>query len=362
MPDIFGYNPLDYQHHQVLQRADMLDSHLRGLEAEYGQPHDFDVLTPRGIARAELNTQASGFMTANSTAIMSKIHEILYVVDRLEEFIPIERNIPEGAESYQYRVVDKTGKGQFITSVGSDVPPATVSQRPITIPLYYAGISAEWTLREVRAAMMQGFALRDQSLDAAVRGGYNQIEEVAFIGSDIIDAKGLTNLATGTGEVNRTAATATFDVATAEAIRTVINNAISRIIQNSKEIFGRNVQGTLNVALPVAQYDIVTTEPFGDNSDRSLWEYISMNNPWTFRTGDQVMLRSLQELEGAGNGNTDRMVVYPASNLVMEMGMNISPRLIRIEERGYKFFAPIEYMFSGLHVFRPTVIEYVDGI
>ena len=367
--DIFGRNPEDYQHIRALQKAKVWDRHQEALSARRGgvPPHSFKALgggPPAALKRAEPNAQAFGFLTDNLLAIQSMTDEILYTQHRLPNFIYLNMNIEEGAATYAVRVTDYTGEGAFITNDGSDAPNATASQRLVPQALYYAGIDANWTVEDLRKAMTGGFPLDTESIEAAVRGAMNHMERVGLSGDSDIGATGLVNLSTGTGEVNlqTQGANEDFDNRSGAQIRNIINDDISWVIETSDETFSSLVMDGMCVYLPVQQYNRLTSRFVGDDEERSVMRAIQEDNPWTHRTGNPVMFKSVQELAGAGASSTDRMITCSMDSRVFEMGVPIAPRVLRILDLGRAVSAQVEYKFSPLFVKRPTVIRYRDNV
>ena len=369
MPDIFGREAHDYAHIQALQEADLWEDQQRALTADSGfPPHDFDALSARGagtLNRAEVNAQAVGYVTNNLQAIMSMLEEILYTEFRLPEYIPLVMDVPEGAVTYAFRVVDRAGLGAFIDNDGTNAPGANVGVRLVPYPLHYAGIIPEWTMEDLRRAMLGGVALDTETVTAGTRGAMDHIEQVGFQGDASRGLVGLTNLPTaGANAVTQVNAAGTFSARTAEQIRDEITTQIGLVISSTGEIFGRQIRSGMTIYLPVDQFNRVTSEPIGDNADRSIWQYIAMHNPWTVYTGEQPMLKALIELDSSFDANraTDRMIVAVNDRRVMELAIPIYPRILTTINKGYTICAPMEYKISGLNVKRPTTIRYIDGV
>ena len=118
----------------------------------------------------------------------------------------------------------------------------------------------------------------------------------------------------------------------------------------------------MTVYLPVEQFNLITSEPIGDNVDRSIWQYIALHNPWSEYTGQAPMLKAVQELKGAGAAGVDRMIVAVNDRRVMEMAVPIMPRVLTTINKGFSICTPIEYKLSGLNVKRPGTIRFYDGI
>ena len=369
MPDIFGREAHDYKHIRAMQDEGLWEGHQRAQCAATGmQPHNFNALQSRGdISRAEENAQAVGYVTNNLQAIHSMMEEILYTEFRLDEFIPIVTDVPEGAVTYAYRVTDRAGLGQFIDNDGSSAPSANIGTRLVPYPLHYAGIIPEWNMEDLRRAMVGGVSLDTETLMAGMMGAMDHIEEVGLEGDSARSLLGLINLpVTGRNKVTRANASNTFTQLTSEQIRDLITTAIGEVISDTSEVFGRQIRSGMTVYLPVTEFNRITSEPIGDNSDKSIWQYIAMHNPWSEYTGQTPMLKAVVELgtalSTAVNSSTKRMIVAVNDRRVMEMAIPIMPRILTTINKGFSICAPMEYKISGLNVKRPTTIRYYDGV
>ena len=371
MPDIFGNEAEDYTLVRDLQSMNVWDRHQQGQadRRPMSNPvHDFNALgagVPVQYQRASEDAQAFGFLTNNMLAIQTQIEEVMYTAYRLPNFIHIKTNVAEGATAYGIRVMDRVGKASRISAPGFEAPSATVSETIVTQNIHWYGLDAEWSIDELRGAMMAGVPLDTESINAAVTGTMETMEAVGLSGGDYAE-KGLLNLPTsGDDSVNLTtqANSMTFSDLTAEQVRTLIVTEISKLIENSKETLGRNIATGCTVYLPGTQYDLLTSRYVGDNAERTIMRTLMEDNPWTHTTKSPLMIERVLELNNAGVGaTTDRMVVALKHERVAEMAVSIMPRVLRILDKGRVVTAQVEAKFSPLFVKRPKTIYYLDAI
>ena len=211
--DIFGREIEDYETLTLLREArgdEFLQAHMAQRALQLNRPqHDFDAFgafAGQLIEADEPNAQAVAFVYNNLTAIQQMADEILYQENRFQEMLHINETIPAGADTYAVRITDRVGKGRFIEARGSNAPSAGAVQRLQPYPLRYGGIVAEWNFKDIRSAMLGGFPLATETVQAAVDGAVNHIEEIAFVGDEETGYKGLLNH----GDVPVSAATASF--------------------------------------------------------------------------------------------------------------------------------------------------------
>ena len=386
MADIWGLNPTDFAHIRAMMQLGKYEEHCRA-QQEQGRVHRFDALgqgqafgyNPVAVGRpyesldaqerAEVNAQATGYLTNNFEAISAMSQETLYLGGRrVTDHVPIKTDVAAGAQSYMHRVIDRVGTGAFITTEGTDAPAAQASIRRVPVPLGYGGIDAIWTVEDVRAAMFGGFPLDAQTLNAAMEGAMKHISIVALEGDPEFTNSGYTTglVNQPTTGVNRigltTLSSETWATRTAEQIIAHIRSAISAIIVRTKETMPRILSAPLHIALPTVQFDIVTTTRYGEGSDMTVDRWVSRNNPWTRRSGQPVTWSSLPELDEAGGSSADRMLVYPKGMGVLEMCHAITPQVLRIDDQGRVIVGQVEYKVGPLFVGRPGAIQAVDGI
>jgi hypothetical protein len=357
--DIFGKNPEDYQVVEAMKEAKTWDRYQHGnaqLRPGASPKHDFNALQQSD--RAVDDASAVGYLTNNLLAIQTMADEIMYTAYRLPDFIYLNTSIPEGAQSYGIRVRDRVGRAARVSGPGWDAPSATASETIVTQPMHLYGLDAEWSIDELRGAMMAGVPLDTESVSAAVEGTMETMEAVGLTGGGYAE-NGLVNQPiTGTDAVTQSTSPALFSASTAQAIRTIINGELSAVIEDSRETIGRNVNTGMTVYLPGTQYDLLSDFYIGDNAERTLLKSIMEDNPWNNFTGQQLTIARVLELDSALNpGSTvDRMVVALKHPRVAEMGVSISPRVLRIMDKGRVVVAQVEAKFSPLFVKRPTTV------
>ena len=375
MPDIFGKEPRDYEWVRYLQAENLWEEHQRALidlvRFEVNKmvaPHDFNAIGTRAQIqqRAIEDQSAIGFLTNNLLSIQTEIDEILYTAYRLPEFLSLNTTIPVGSSEYGVIVRDRVGRARRVSSPGYDAPSATISQGLVSRPLHYYGLDAEWSVQELRGAQMAGRALDTDSIEAAVMGSLESMEAVAFTGDGYDGATGLVNQPTsGTSMVRTSTAAQTFAAGTAEQIRTLVTDELSKVIENSAETLGRNISTGMTVYLPGEQYDVLTSKYLGDNAERTVMRGLMEDNPWThFTKGSPLMIMRLLELDAARNpgATNDRMITTLKHPRICEMGISIMPRVLRIMDEGRVIKAQVESEYSELWVKRPQDIYYLNNV
>ena len=383
--DIFGRNQSDYTYLQAVKDSgvdpkEYLRSSASSKWGTNSKTHNFAALNEGSLYTAfEGSAQVVGFVTNNLQAIQSMIDEILYTEYRLPEFIPVITDVPEGATTYAYKVVDRVGLGRFIDNSGDEAPSANVGVRLVPYVLQYAGIVAEWTVEDLRRAMFSGIPLDSETIEAATTGAMDHIETVGLSGDTTRGFQGLINQnAARAPNANQVPlineSVPDFDTAGSDALLTFLQAQTADFIDDSKEVFGRTLKSGFTLYMPIAQAAVIRHKRIPD-LNMNVWDYYRANNAWTHYTGEEPTLKWLAELDGAGSvvsststgvspsgTATDRMILGVNNTRVMEMAMPITPRVLTVQDKGYTVCAPLEYKVSGLNVKRTQGLRYIDGI
>ena len=362
MPDIFGREPRDYEHLAMLDDAGVLDSYLDDQATVWSQPrHNFDALGARGsiesLQDVEPHAQALGYLSNNLQAMQAMVQEVLYTEFRLDDFLPIKMDVPEGAASYSYKVLDRVGQGRFIDREGTSAPSAGVALRNVPYPLAYGGIKPTWTREDLRQAMFGGVALDTEIIRAGTIGAMDHIEQVGLLGDGIRDFEGLVDHS-GITDTDESAKWATL---TPDNLVKRLQAITLAAITRTEEVFGRTMRSGFCLYLPLVQAALVSETRLTD-INMSVWNYYKANNSWTTYTGETPMLKWVTELAGAAGSSNDRAIVGFKNDAVMEMAIPFMPRVLSIMDEGFRLTAPIEYKVSGLNVKHPKAMHYHDII
>ena len=191
MSDVLGKELSDYTHLTDIREAEGEEGVKKHLtlraQSEYldvsCHPHDFNF---RGAG-----SRGFGFTTTNLEALRSYAEEILYTQFRADMYVPMETDIPEGAETYAYEVTDETGIARFIEYGGRDAQASRIDVSKVPYNLYLGGQDAAWTRQDMRGAMMAGIPLSTKTIDSAMRACMRHIEIVALQGDPVSGGRGI---------------------------------------------------------------------------------------------------------------------------------------------------------------------------
>lgn len=368
MANIFGREVEQYQIFRDAfpagtPRATMQDALSRG-----GRQIDWAFKPQRRDFRdnAEAVTAAIGLISNNLMAVQAESDEILRRIFQLNEFVPISTNVPEGATSKAINVINRYGKGKFINKDGSNVENAQASVNRVAYGIAYGGVVGSWSLQELRESLFAGIPLNAETITAAIEACNYHIQTVGFVGDSQEGFEGLltsSKIPSFTGSIPDFSSLNAQGGATADDLVKFVNALITTIGSASNEVLYQHFRTSdLVLAVPTDVFDILTTNRYGDNADKSIWDFLKVRNAWTTRTARELMLKSLPEAGTASAGGGTRIALYPKDKRVLEMDMPIAPRVTTVINKAYSVETPYEYSVSGVNVKRGGLCLYADDV
>lgn len=309
-----------------------------------------------------LNDAESGiaFMISQLAYLEEQMYAVPYANIVFETLVPIVTNIPEGAQSVNYRSYDGATVGKFLGAKATDLPLVAAEYQLHNVPLGYGGLAMTYSLDELRAAAMANINLDSDQAVLAYRGAREHQQQVVLFGDASRDMNGLLN------HKNVTVANGTVDWdaedTTPEQIVDEVNKFIGKVWTDSKQYFLPNT-----LLIPGERYNMLVTKKMNAASDMSILTYLQNNNLYTNRTNQKLDIHPLPHLtaaelaaNGVSNSNKDRMVIYERSLLNLKAYMPIAPRFIAPQFRGLNVETNMEYKISGTEFIYPTCAVYVD--
>lgn len=301
-----------------------------------------------------LDADESIFFQRELMAKKAKTYDILYPELRARSLFPISKEAGPGATSIQYEQHDMVGMAKIISSYADDLPRADIKGKEFISPVKSLGDSYGYNIQEIRSAKMAGKPLEQKRANSAKRAMLYQENQIALLGDTNTGLPGFlsnANVPLVVLAADGTGATTTFSTKTPDQIIRDLNKVVNSILSVSK---GVEVADT--VLLPIDQYTLISTTARSSNSDTTILEYFKKNNP---------MIKEvswLNELDGAGAGGTDRMVVYTRNpdKLTMEVPQDFEQ--FPAQAKGLEFVIPCHMRVGGVIMYYPLSAAFADGI
>lgn len=303
-----------------------------------------------------MNMDAAGdvFFSRQLEFVQSKVYEYQYPAFKSYIYIPINYDVPAGAEFVTATGYQSVGRARIINSYADDLPEAGILGTQLTNPVQSIGTSYRYSHQEIRAAQYGNLNLSLRLAEAARRANDQLVNDLAIAGNPLTGMTGLVNNpnvpvitvpATGVG------ATTEWVNKSSEQILSDLNLIVNSIVTNSN---GVEMPDTL--LMPIAQYTLISSTPRSVNSDTTILQYFLMNNPF-IKNVDW-----LAQLAGAGVGGSDVMIAYEKNENKLAMQIPMAFTQYAPQERNLEFVIPCESRYGGVTIYYPLSIAIGEGI
>lgn len=326
------------------------------------------------ITHQDTLTQALAFVTAQAYKINTTVYEVQYPDWDIGRLIYVDDSGPEWSPGAMTFVSDMTGKANWFDAAAKDIPLADVSQDYMLKQFHMAAVGYQFNLNEINATIQMGGSLPDRKARAA-RLAYNRMLYGIAISGDT--EKGLTGIinntsvtvipapADGTGSARAWIDTNGVGLKTPAEIVRDINLALQGIATATYDVV---LADTL--MLPPRALTYIAQTPYSDNTMETILSFVMKTNLYTLRTGRQLTIKSVRELETAGTDTTSptsagkgRMIAYNNSPEYLRFHLPMPHRFMPVFQD-----APLNWVIPG--IFRTGGVEmqsvigmrYVDGI
>lgn len=290
------------------------------------------------------------FLQRQLEYIRPQVFETAYADIKYPTILPVTSEAGPGAQQFTYRVMDSTGKFDFIADNADDLPRSDVSQVEKSITFRSIGGSFGYTVQELRAAQMANVAL-EQRRAAAVRRAYEEkVEDIAMFGDTSTNLTGFFNHPT----VDIVTADKWFDTAsitTAEMLE-LLNYGSTAIVNVSQM---KEQPDTL--LMPWIDYQKLTSTRNSDSSDLTVLEYFLRTNPY-IRNVEPIL--QLDSSKTTGKLNTRRMVFYKRDPEKVQLHISQPLELFPPQQRNLQFIVPAHARVGGVALYYPKSAIYVQ--
>jgi hypothetical protein len=290
------------------------------------------------------------FLQRQLEYIRPQVFETAYADIKYATILPVTSEAGPGAQQFTYRVMDSTGKFDFIADNADDLPRSDVSQVEKSIYFRSIGGSFGYTVQELRAAQMANIALESRRA-AAVRRAYEEkVEDIAMFGDTSTNLTGFFNNPT----VDVVTADKWFDTAsitTAEMLELL--NYGSTAIVNASQM--KEQPDTL--LLPWVDYQKVTSTRNSDSSDLTVLEYFLRTNPY-IRNVEPIL--QLDSSKASSRLSTRRMVFYKRDPEKLQLHIPQPLELFPPQQRNLQYVVPAHARVGGVAVYYSKSVVYLQ--
>ena len=301
-----------------------------------------------------------GFYISQLANLEAKIYEAKYTNINFAEMVPVNANVPEWADTWDYISYDAVTLGKFIGSSADDLPSVQASANKTVVPIGYAGNSFDYSLDELRKTQQMRMPIDTIKGRAAFRGSQEHSQRVAYFGDASRGMTGLFNNA----NIALDNSTTDWSTATGQEKVSDMNSLLIEVWINSANTHLPNA-----FALDSTRYAQISSERMDSGTDTTVLEFFKKNNLYTTTTGQELRIFPRLQLSaaelakgGVSNGGKDRMMAYELNDDNLGMVNPIPWRPLAPQMKNLNIKVPCEYKISGVEFRYPFSAAYRDHL
>ncbi len=287
----------------------------------------------------------SVFLKQQLNHILNLAFEESFPALKARSFVPVNRGIPQAAETVSTRIWDAYGEAKVLNAGADDFPSVSIGQREAFAAIKSLGCYFEYSVLDLRRSELAGTDLDAKLAVAARQTIESKIDKLAVNGDERFGIKGITNHE----GFNELTLNKWFDdkgkaLKTPEQMLGDINQMISVIAENTNNVL---LPDTL--LLPVKHYSYLAQTSFSSLSQVTILNYLLSNNPYLKNIDWWVHLK-------------DRCIVYPRTPQALEMYIPLEFEMLEPQSVGMNIRVHCHARFGGVQVYTPKACAYGLGL
>lgn len=290
-------------------------------------------------------TPQAVFLKEQLNHILNLAFEEKFPALKARNFIPVNRSIPQAAETVSARIWDSYGEAKVLNPNADDFPSVSVGQREAYAPIKSLGCFFEYSILDLRRSQLAGTGLDAKLATAARQTIESKIDKLAVNGDDRVGIKGLCNhdsiISHNLGKW--------FDkdgkaVKQPEQMLGDINLLVSMIAEDTNNIL---LPDTL--LLPVKHFAYLAQTPYSAHSAVTILNYLITNNPYIKNVDSWVHLKN-------------QCILYPRTPQALEMYLPLEFEMLEPQNIGMNIRIHCHARFGGVQIYTPKALAYGIGL
>jgi hypothetical protein len=294
------------------------------------------------------------FLARQLIYIQNRQVNTLFTRNQALQYVPVETDVPVGAEQFTTEQFTQVGAAAFVTNYGTDFPSADVFVNETINRMFDIGSSYRYSLVDLRRAAFAGVPLSAKRAEASRLAHDTKIDEIALSGDTTRSITGIANnanvtiLTAGGGTV-----TGAWEGATAATIKADLAAMESTIVLACA---GQSQLFPDTLLLDDESYMILNTRPSTTFSDQTILRSYLANSPYIRNIEPWVKLRN------AGAAGVRRGIMYRRNPDVLGIKISQSYEQFAPQQQLMQWVVPAMSRLSGVIVYRPMAMLYIDGL
>lgn len=287
--------------------------------------------------------QHNVFLKQQLNHVLDKAFQESFPALKARTFIPVNRSIPQGAESVSTKIWDQFGRAEVMNTMADNFPSVSLGQREAFSVIKSLGCYFEYSLLDIRRSQMAGTELDSKLAVAARQTIESKVDELAAVGHQQVGLYGLSNHA----GISRHQLKPWFEPTknkNSEEILKDINQLVSGIAEDT-----HNALLPDTLLLPVKHFAYIAQTPYSSQSNVTILNYLLSNNPYIKNIDWWVHLK-------------DKCLVYPRTPNALEMYIPLEFEMLPPQSSAMNIRIYCHARFGGVQIYTPKACAYGFGL
>ena len=293
------------------------------------------------------------FFDEQLALIKARTYDVRHKALKALTLLPVSTEQDPGAEHIIWRSFDQVGIAKLVSDYANDYPRVDIGGEEHTSPIKEIGASYGYSIKEIRRAQKAGISLDAKKAEACRRAIDEKQDSIAWKG----DAKGKLP-----GFFNHPGITEYVAPNGAGGSKTWASKTADEIVADFAAIISTAPESTNGieqpdtVIMPLSHYNKLQNTPYGSNRDKTILGFIRENYPQITR------IDWVQDLVGAGAGNTSRVMAYARDPMKVEVQIPQRFEQMPPQLTGKAYDIICSQSTGGTLVYYPQSVVFCDGL
>lgn len=293
------------------------------------------------------------FFDEQLALIKARTYDVRHKALKALTLLPVSTEQDPGAEHIIWRSFDQVGIAKLVSDYANDYPRVDIGGEEHTSPIKEIGASYGYSIKEIRRAQKTGVSLDAKKAEACRRAIDEKQDSIAWKG----DAKGKLP-----GFFNHPGITEYVAPNGAGGSKTWASKTADEIVADFAAIISTAPESTNGieqpdtVIMPLSLYNKLQNTPYGSNRDKTILGFIRENYPQITR------IDWVQDLVGAGAGNTSRVMAYARDPMKVEVQIPQRFEQMPPQLTGKAYDIICSQSTGGTLVYYPQSVVFCDGL
>jgi hypothetical protein len=293
------------------------------------------------------------FFDEQLALIKARTYDVRHKALKALTLLPVSTEQDPGAEHIIWRSFDQVGIAKLVSDYANDYPRVDIGGEEHTSPIKEIGASYGYSIKEIRRAQKAGISLDAKKAEACRRAIDEKQDSIAWKG----DAKGKLP-----GFFNHPGITEYVAPNGAGGSKTWASKTADEIVADFAAIISTAPESTNGieqpdtVIMPLSLYNKLQNTPYGSNRDKTILGFIRENYPQITR------IDWVQDLVGAGAGNTSRVMAYARDPMKVEVQIPQRFEQMPPQLTGKAYDIICSQSTGGTLVYYPQSVVFCDGL